>query len=273
MEMVPSKELRVKATFDLFVRFVDKVDWAFSGCQLWKGRTDKDGYGIFQIGCALKTRAQRAAYALYFGAVSGGKNVCHTCDTPGCVRREHLWEGTSGDNNCDRARKGRSAVGWRNGGAWNGSARLTDDEVIAILEDPRSHMEIAKTYGIGHASVSDIKNGGPRWRHVTKGRTDRRGRGHQTGRIGRQRLQPISTNTSGVTGVRWHRATGRWAADIQVNQRRISLGYFGKFEEAVGARRAAELNRLQHAALTIHITGESYRGVKARKLASKKKDA
>ena len=32
-------------------------------------------------------------------------------------------------------------------------------------------------------------------------------------------------------------------------------------------------DRLQHAALTINITGESYRGVKARKLASKKKDA
>jgi DNA replication protein DnaC len=32
-------------------------------------------------------------------------------------------------------------------------------------------------------------------------------------------------------------------------------------------------DRLEHAALTIHITGESYRGVKARKLASKKKDA
>jgi DNA replication protein DnaC len=32
-------------------------------------------------------------------------------------------------------------------------------------------------------------------------------------------------------------------------------------------------DRLQHSALTINITGESYRGVKARKLASKKKDA
>jgi DNA replication protein DnaC len=31
-------------------------------------------------------------------------------------------------------------------------------------------------------------------------------------------------------------------------------------------------DRLEHAALTINITGESYRGVKARKLASKKKD-
>jgi len=31
-------------------------------------------------------------------------------------------------------------------------------------------------------------------------------------------------------------------------------------------------DRLEHAALTLHITGESYRGVKARKLAKKKKD-
>ena len=32
-------------------------------------------------------------------------------------------------------------------------------------------------------------------------------------------------------------------------------------------------DRLEHAALRITITGESYRGVKARKLAAKKKDA
>jgi len=32
-------------------------------------------------------------------------------------------------------------------------------------------------------------------------------------------------------------------------------------------------DRLHHAALQIHITGESYRGVQARKLASKKKEA
>ena len=31
--------------------------------------------------------------------------------------------------------------------------------------------------------------------------------------------------------------------------------------------------RLEHSALAIHITGESYRGVKARKLANKKKDS
>ena len=32
-------------------------------------------------------------------------------------------------------------------------------------------------------------------------------------------------------------------------------------------------DRLEHSALTINITGDTYRGVKAKKLASKKKDA
>ncbi|MBK7251262.1 MAG: ATP-binding protein [Gammaproteobacteria bacterium] len=32
-------------------------------------------------------------------------------------------------------------------------------------------------------------------------------------------------------------------------------------------------DRLEHSALVLNITGESYRGVKARKLASKRKDA
>jgi hypothetical protein len=32
-------------------------------------------------------------------------------------------------------------------------------------------------------------------------------------------------------------------------------------------------DRLEHSALTVNITGDTYRGVKARKLASKKKDA
>ena len=35
----------------------------------------------------------------------------------------------------------------------------------------------------------------------------------------------------------------------------------------------AIFDRLRHSALTIEVTGESYRGVKAKKLASRKKDA
>ena len=44
-------------------------------------------------------------------------------------------------------------------------------------------------------------------------------------------------------------------------------------EERSYGKSDAIRDRLEHAALTIRITGESYRGVKARKLAAKKKDA
>lgn len=50
-----------------------------------------------------------------------------------------------------------------------------------------------------------------------------------------------SNNTSCSKGVYWHKATGKWMAYINHNGRRIHLGLFRVFEEAVAARRDAEL--------------------------------
>ena len=47
-------------------------------------------------------------------------------------------------------------------------------------------------------------------------------------------------NTSGVTGVSWHKKYCKWSAYIQKNKRNILLGYFNKYEDAVEARRTAE---------------------------------
>lgn len=48
-------------------------------------------------------------------------------------------------------------------------------------------------------------------------------------------------NSSGVTGVRWHRSHRKWQAEIRVNWKLIHLGYFADIQTAVAARRAAEL--------------------------------
>lgn len=45
-------------------------------------------------------------------------------------------------------------------------------------------------------------------------------------------------NTSGFTGV--HRANGRWAASIKIDQRRISLGRFDRVEDAAEAYASAK---------------------------------
>ena len=47
-------------------------------------------------------------------------------------------------------------------------------------------------------------------------------------------------NTSGVTGVYWHKQLSKWVAYITVDGQYIYLGSFNKFEEAVKARKEAE---------------------------------
>ena len=47
-------------------------------------------------------------------------------------------------------------------------------------------------------------------------------------------------NTSGVTGVKWHKGISKWIADITVSNERIYLGCFDNFNNAVQARRKAE---------------------------------
>lgn len=47
-------------------------------------------------------------------------------------------------------------------------------------------------------------------------------------------------NTSGVCGVRKHRPSGKWHAQIGVGGRDVSLGYFTNIEDAAAARKSAE---------------------------------
>lgn len=50
-----------------------------------------------------------------------------------------------------------------------------------------------------------------------------------------------SNNTSGRTGVHWHKATQKWSAAIRAQGVSIHLGVFETFENAVKAREEAEL--------------------------------
>ena len=47
-------------------------------------------------------------------------------------------------------------------------------------------------------------------------------------------------NTSGVTGVSFYKNSNKWNAYITVNYKKINLGYYINFEEAVEARKRAE---------------------------------
>jgi len=54
-------------------------------------------------------------------------------------------------------------------------------------------------------------------------------------------LSKSKRNTSGITGVSFHKLTGLWVAQIQVNSKQIKLGAFGTIEEAAEARKLADI--------------------------------
>lgn len=53
-------------------------------------------------------------------------------------------------------------------------------------------------------------------------------------------------NTSGHTGVNWMASVGKWRAEIRINNKTIYLGCFTEIEEAIRARKDAEVERGFH---------------------------
>jgi len=81
---------------------VNKTD----GCWLWTGSTAGRGYGHIRIDHRYEG-AHRVSFALAVGPVPTDLFVCHHCDTPACVRPDHLFLGTASENAIDREKKQR----------------------------------------------------------------------------------------------------------------------------------------------------------------------
>ena len=47
-------------------------------------------------------------------------------------------------------------------------------------------------------------------------------------------------STTGVCGVYWYKRDKKWMAHIQIDKKKINLGYFEDFDDAVAARKSAE---------------------------------
>lgn len=105
-------------------RFWAKVDkrpgaddcWIWTGA-LYRQQGGRGGYGKFKLGNQIMS-ASRASWIIHNGPVPNGLFVCHNCPTGDerrCVRPSHLFLGTPKANSEDMVKKGRSAVGDRNG--------------------------------------------------------------------------------------------------------------------------------------------------------------
>lgn len=54
-------------------------------------------------------------------------------------------------------------------------------------------------------------------------------------------MAKYSSNTSGVTGVCWHKQRGKWKSEIKGDMRKIYLGLYITLFDAAAARKSAEL--------------------------------
>lgn len=155
-------------TKSLSERFASKwVPEPNSGCWLWNSTVNTDGYPILcsprqQLRKPERIRAHRAAWIIYKGEIPQGMQVCHKCDTPLCVNPDHLFVGTSRDNNRDRQAKGRGADVK---GIKSPVAKLSEADVLSIRKDCRSQSVISREFGITQATVSKIKLR-QRWSHL-----------------------------------------------------------------------------------------------------------
>src|SRR3990167_5510093 len=82
------------------------------GCWIWNGAVSGDGYGSFYQERKW-VKAHRLSWELSLGMIPQFSDpqvalcVLHHCDTPRCVRPDHLFLGTNRDNVADMVAKGR----------------------------------------------------------------------------------------------------------------------------------------------------------------------
>jgi hypothetical protein len=145
---------------------------AITGCWLWLGRQNRNGYGELKgVGRGDVTApiwfAHRISWERHRGPIPDGLQVLHRCDTPPCMNPDHLFLGDKEANMLDMWAKGRGKV---LRGEQNGRSVITDEVARTILAMKAAGYEqavIAKELGISRPIVRDVTRGRT-WGHVRK---------------------------------------------------------------------------------------------------------
>jgi len=94
---------------------------------------------------------------------TAGLQVLHRCDTPACVRPDHLFLGTQRNNMADKLAKGRHRFGFLSGED-NPGAKLTVENVAEIRRryaapDHPGQWVLAREFGISRSLIQQIVQG------------------------------------------------------------------------------------------------------------------
>ncbi len=125
-----------------------------TGCWIFDGAPDKDGYGnIRHDGKVVKAHRLAAHLWLDFD-LDDPRQIRHSCDNPPCINPEHLLPGTRADNARDMVERGRQA---KTQPHWK--LVLTFEQVEEMRRRwaiGASQSELAREYGVTQGLVSRI---------------------------------------------------------------------------------------------------------------------
>lgn len=134
-------------------------------CWVWTASL-KNGYGeIWHVD--KRHYAHRLSWFLEHGEWPDPLCVLHKCDNRQCVRPDHLFLGTKGDNNRDTVCKGRHKGGGPPGELC-GASKLTEQTVLAIREGYQegcSQRALARQHNTSKSAVGAIVRR-ETWRHI-----------------------------------------------------------------------------------------------------------
>jgi hypothetical protein len=110
------------------------------------------------------TSLHRLFFEFAFGPIEPGLVVCHKCDNKKCINPNHLFKGTTSDNNWDRSKKGR------NGdirGELHPLSKLNSKEIRAILnlKGLTTQQKVANKFNVNRSTIGKIWRG-ERWKHI-----------------------------------------------------------------------------------------------------------
>lgn len=152
----------------IFARTEIKGD---ADCWEWGGPRypGRFGYGKASSAKDGNVIVHRYVYSRLVADIPPGMLVLHRCDNPPCVNPAHLFLGTHQQNMDDMKAKGRSRSIHRLRGSSSKSAKLRDEDVIAIkkafLRGGRN-FALAREYGVHPDTIARIRRG-IYWSHIT----------------------------------------------------------------------------------------------------------
>lgn len=131
------------------------------GCWLWTGRPiGPMKYGNIFIKNRHYEYAHRVSWELHYGKIPSGMKVLHQCDTPLCVRPDHLFLGNTKINALDASAKGRLAMGER-----HFNSKFTENQIRDIRNSTETESLLANKYKVARSTIRNIVSR-KRWKHV-----------------------------------------------------------------------------------------------------------